>query len=164
MRKRSPERPGATGPGAPGSARWVGRGIDQTNIADPARSVSCPSPLKGDHPADPPPCCWSMGFSRKGTILDIMHRMSATADHRILDEMLDPVGQCLTPEVAARIAALRADRQMQHRLDELAEKNSAGTLTPREVTEYEAYVEALDVIAILQAKARNALKAAGRSK
>ncbi len=78
--------------------------------------------------------------------------------------MLDPVGQCLTPAVASRIAALRADPRMQHRLDELAEKNAEGRLTPREEAEYEACVEALDVIAILQAKARKALKAAGRSK
>lgn len=90
--------------------------------------------------------------------------MAETADYRILDEMLDPVGQCLTPAVAARIAALRADPETQERLDELADKNSEGTLTPRENAEYEAYVEALDVIAILQAKARKALKAAGRSK
>ena len=90
--------------------------------------------------------------------------MGATAEYRILDEMLDPVGRCLTPDVAVRIAALRAGRQTQERLDRLAEKNSDGTLTHREETEYDAYVEALDVIAILQAKARKAMKSAGRSK
>jgi hypothetical protein len=90
--------------------------------------------------------------------------MAATIDHQILDEMLDPVGECFTPDVAARIAALRANPKLQQRLDRLAEKNSEGTLTPREAAEYTAYVEALDVIAILQAKARNALKAPGRSK
>ena len=37
-------------------------------------------------------------------------------------------------------------------------------LTPAEQTEYDAYVEALDVIAILQAKARKVISAAGRSK
>ena len=81
-----------------------------------------------------------------------------------MDEMLDPVGDCLTPEVAARISALRATRQTQDRLDQLAMKNSQGTLTPREEAEYEAYVEALDVIAILQAKARKALRTASRAK
>ena len=78
----------------------------------------------------------------------------AATDHRILDKLLDPVGDCLTPDVAARIAALRATPRTQKRMDTLAEKNSAGTLTPREETEYAAYVEALDVIAILQAKSR----------
>jgi hypothetical protein len=86
------------------------------------------------------------------------------SEYRILDQMLDPVSQCLTPGVAARIAALRAGPKMQQRMDELAEKNSAGTLTRREEAEYQAFVEALDVIAILQAKARNALKAAGRAR
>ena len=90
--------------------------------------------------------------------------MAVTGHHRILNEILDPLGQCLTPAVAARIAALRAGPKTQARLDNLAEKNSEGTLTPREEAEYDAYVEALDVIAILQAKARKALRAAGRAK
>lgn len=90
--------------------------------------------------------------------------MATITDHRILDEVLDPVGQCLTPAVAARIAALRAGPQTQERLDELANRNSEGRLTPSEESEYEAYVEALDVIAILQAKARKVLKSAGRSR
>jgi hypothetical protein len=90
--------------------------------------------------------------------------MSVTAEHRILDKMLDPVGQCFTPDVAARIAALRAGPKTQQRMDELAQRNSAGKLTVREQAEYDAYIEALDVIAILQAKARNALKTNGRGR
>ena len=90
--------------------------------------------------------------------------MAIAADYRILDELLEPVGECLTPDVAARIAGLRAHPQTQDRLDELAEKNAAGKLTRREEAEYEAYVEALDVIAILQAKARKAVEAARRSR
>jgi hypothetical protein len=90
--------------------------------------------------------------------------MATTTDHRILDEMLDPVGECLTPAVAERIASLRASTHTQRRLDELAEKNAEGLLTADEEAEYDAYVEALDVVAILQAKARRALKSAGRSK
>jgi hypothetical protein len=90
--------------------------------------------------------------------------MATTVDHKILDQMLDPVGDCLTPDVAARIAALRASPRTQRRLDELAEKNAEGKLKAGEEAEYEAYVEALDVIAILQAKARRTIKLAGRSK
>jgi hypothetical protein len=90
--------------------------------------------------------------------------MAVATDYRILDELLDPVGECLTPAVAARIAGLRAHRQTQDRLDRLAEKNAAGKLTRREEAEYEAYIEALDVVAILQAKARKALEAPGRSR
>jgi hypothetical protein len=90
--------------------------------------------------------------------------MASSTDHQILDEMLDPVGDCLTPDVAARISALRATRQTQDRLDKLARRNSQGILTPREEADYGAYVEALDVIAILQAKARKSLKPARRAK
>jgi hypothetical protein len=89
--------------------------------------------------------------------------MIQALEHRALDKMLDPLAQCLTQDVAERIAALRATPQTQERLDNLAEKNAEGTLTPRENAEYTAYVEALDVIAILQAQARRALKA-GRPK
>ena len=90
--------------------------------------------------------------------------MALTAQRQILNDMLDPVGECFTPAVAARIAALRADRKTQKRLDELAEKNAEGTLKPAENVEYDAYIEALDVIAILQAKARRSRKSAGRSR
>jgi hypothetical protein len=88
--------------------------------------------------------------------------MAATASYRIFEILLNSVGPCLTPGVAARIAALRASDNLKDRLDELAEKNLAGILTPKESDEYSSYVEALDVIAILQAKAHKALKAAGR--
>jgi hypothetical protein len=90
--------------------------------------------------------------------------MNATARLRILDSLLDPVGQCLTPAVAERIANLPSDPRTQRRLDDLAEKNAAGTLTLRQEAEYKAYVEVLDVIAILQATARKALKSARRTR
>jgi hypothetical protein len=76
----------------------------------------------------------------------------------VLDRMLDPLAQCFTPEVARRIANLRADGAMQRRLNELADKSAAGSLTPDEQAEYRAYVEALDLVGILQAKARAVLK------
>jgi hypothetical protein len=90
--------------------------------------------------------------------------MAATVDRGVLDQVLDPVGRCFTPEVAARIVALRASRRTTQRLGKLAEKNSAGHLTAREEREYSAYVEALDVIAILQAKARNVTEVSGNRK
>jgi hypothetical protein len=90
--------------------------------------------------------------------------MATIIDNEILEEMLDPVGQCLTREVATRIAGLRADQRLQNRLDELAEKNAEKVLTATEDAEYAAYVEALDVMAIFQAVARKTLKPAGRSR
>ena len=83
--------------------------------------------------------------------------MSTTAELAALDRLLDPVRDCLTAEVAARIAALRADAATQDRLDELAGKNAEGTITPGERADYEALVSAGNLIAVLQAKARAAL-------
>jgi len=72
----------------------------------------------------------------------------------LLDRLLDPVGRCLTAEVARNIVDLRADPVAQARIDELADKSTEGQLSGEERTEYEAYVRAIDFIAVLQAKAR----------
>lgn len=78
-------------------------------------------------------------------------------ENTVLDEVLDPVARCFTPDVAREIADLRAGSTLQARLDELAEKANQGELNEEERAQYEAYVEAIDVIAILQAKARKIL-------
>jgi hypothetical protein len=39
----------------------------------------------------------------------------------LLEQALDPLVDCLTPEAARKIAGLRAEPQLQQRLDELAE-------------------------------------------
>jgi hypothetical protein len=77
--------------------------------------------------------------------------------HSPLDRLLDPVAKCLTPDVARRLVALRADPETQARIDDLASKANEGTLSSVERVEYEGYVEAIDVVSILQAKARKIL-------
>ena len=72
-----------------------------------------------------------------------------------LAKILDPVAQCFTPEVAKRVAELRADPAVQARIEELAEKCNEGTITPEEMVEYDAYIQAMDVVAVLQKKARS---------
>jgi hypothetical protein len=81
----------------------------------------------------------------------------ATPDNAILDRLLDPVTDCLTPDAARQLVALRADPQFQERLDTLADKCTEGQLSPDEREEYETYVRAVHLIAILQAKARKLL-------
>ena len=71
--------------------------------------------------------------------------------------MLEPVADILTPEVARGIVDMRADPQLQARLDELASKANDGQLTEAEQQEYEDYVDAIDFIGIFQAKARAVL-------
>jgi hypothetical protein len=79
----------------------------------------------------------------------------------VLDRFLDPVTDCLTPDVAQRIVGIRLDPNMQARLDELAEKANRGQLTDQERADYEEYVEGMDLIGILKAKARKVLERSG---
>jgi hypothetical protein len=75
----------------------------------------------------------------------------------VLEEVFDPLGECLTPEVASKLVALRASPRLQARIDQLAEKCSDGTLTSEERSVYESYVRAINFIGVLQAKARRVL-------
>jgi len=75
-----------------------------------------------------------------------------------LDRFLDPLVDVLTPDVAAKLVALRADDKLQARLDELAEKSNEGQLTEQEGREYDAYLQGITVVSVIQAKARAALR------
>jgi hypothetical protein len=79
--------------------------------------------------------------------------MSTTAIH--LDRLLEPIAGCLSPDVAAKVADLRVDDEMQDRIDFLAQRANEGPLTDEEQEEYAGYVHAIDVITVLQAKARS---------
>lgn len=83
--------------------------------------------------------------------------MSTFTESAALDRMLEPVTGILTPEVARGIVEMRADPQLQARLDELASKANRGQLTESERNEYKDYVDAIDFIGIFQAKARTVL-------
>ena len=76
----------------------------------------------------------------------------------ILNELLAPLGDCLTPEVAQRIVRLRAPEAVQTRIEELATKSTENRLSKLERDEYDALVSAGNFIAILQAKARRLLR------
>jgi hypothetical protein len=77
--------------------------------------------------------------------------------------MLDPLAESLTPAPARVLVDFRADPDAQARIAELAEKCNEGQLTPAEREEYEAYVRAIDLISILQSKARRLLAKARRN-
>ncbi len=82
-----------------------------------------------------------------------------TAGHEanFLVRLLAPIGECMTLEVAKKMAGLRADPDIQARVDELADKCTEGDLTAEERAEYESYVHATRVIGVLQAQARSIL-------
>ena len=87
-----------------------------------------------------------------------MNRTTAT-----LDRLVEPVVRTFTPEVARALINLRADRQLQARMDELAEKCNEGKLTSDEREEYETSIRFANYLVLLQAKARKLLKARERT-
>lgn len=78
-----------------------------------------------------------------------------------LDRFLDPITSVFTPELARRIASLRADDELQAEIATLRDKANAGTLTVDEEAAYRDFVEAVDLISIVQAKARRFLANSG---
>jgi hypothetical protein len=72
-----------------------------------------------------------------------------------LGKFVDPLIRRFIPEVAKHCAELpKPNPEFQARLDELAEKANAGTLSPEEAKEYDKYVEYMDFIALMRLKAR----------
>ncbi len=86
-----------------------------------------------------------------------MRTSTKPIENGILDRMLDPLRECLTPAMARRLVKFRADATIRARVDQLATKCSEGELTPAERREYGAYVRAIHLISVLQSKARMVL-------
>lgn len=74
-----------------------------------------------------------------------------------LDRLVGPLCDCLTPESARRLVALKADPQLQARVNYLAERSREGLLTSEERAEYGDYVSFGTFIAILKSTARQLL-------
>ena len=78
-----------------------------------------------------------------------------------LGQFLDALTETLSPEVARKIVALRTAPDVQARAEELAEKANESALTPAEKAEYKKLVEAVDIVSIIQGKARRFLSQHG---
>jgi hypothetical protein len=74
-----------------------------------------------------------------------------------LDQFVAPLGDCLTPESARRLVAMKADPKLQALVDDLAERHSRRELSPEEEAEYSGYVYFDTFVAILKSKARQFL-------
>ena len=85
--------------------------------------------------------------------------MKSTKSSPVLDRLVAPLGECLTPESARRLLALQADSTLQERVNDLADRHNQGLLTPDEQAEYSKYVSYSTFIAILKSKARQLLTA-----
>jgi hypothetical protein len=83
--------------------------------------------------------------------------MDATNPPGLVDRLVAPLGDCLTPESARRLIALKPDPELQHRMDDMATRHTEGGLTPAEQAEYGRLVSYATFVAILKSKARQLL-------
>ncbi len=79
--------------------------------------------------------------------------------HQAFHRGTAPVFALLTAEQTRQLAELSADPALADRLTELADKANEGDLSPTVRAEYEAYIEANNFLATLQAEARFRLSA-----
>ena len=84
--------------------------------------------------------------------------MQSTAQQAdIASEMLESLVASLTPESLRSFASFQASKRVQVRVDELARKCNAGTMSDTEQAEYEAYVQVGNILSIMKAKAKRTL-------
>ena len=67
----------------------------------------------------------------------------------------------ISPETARHLLDLSFSRSHQQQGDALSQKARAGSLTPAERAELDEFIRVADLLAILQSRARQALKRAG---
>jgi hypothetical protein len=76
----------------------------------------------------------------------------------ILEQLVAIDQRKLSPATARELLEFSFDRSHQERVHVLSGKARGGTLTPAEDQELEEYIHVGDLLAILQAKARQVLK------
>ncbi len=81
----------------------------------------------------------------------------------ILQQLADLEPRSIPPATARKLLELNFSRRQQKRASLLSEKAQEGTLTPSEEDELDEYIRVADLLAILQSRARRALKAANPS-
>lgn len=84
--------------------------------------------------------------------------MPQNTDFATLQRLLRPLRREFTVQLADALVRLKADPEVQTRYDQLADKNTLSTLTPRERAELESLVRANSLLAVLKAEARAFLK------
>ncbi len=87
--------------------------------------------------------------------------MNDTPTPGMLDELLEPLSHCLDTDSARRVAEFRIAPRVQERIRTLAERANDGLLRDEERLEYEALINAADIITILKLKAERSLRSNG---
>ena len=94
-------------------------------------------------------CFHSFPFPGHGAIMSIV-----SEPHEAFHRGTAPIFALLTPEQTEKLSNLQVDSALDERLAELARKANEGGLAPAERAEYEGYIEANNLLAVLQAEAR----------
>jgi len=79
----------------------------------------------------------------------------------ILDQLADLDVRSISPETAQTLLKLRFDEFHHERFNLLTAKAREASLTPSEQEDLDEYIQTADILAIVQSKARQALKSAG---
>lgn len=80
--------------------------------------------------------------------------MSASATNDVIENVISAVGGCLDVPSAEALLRLRAQEQLQARIEDLAGRCTEGQLSAEEREEYESLVRLGNFVAVLQARAR----------
>ena len=75
----------------------------------------------------------------------------------ILDQMLQPATDQMPPDFARKLLDLRASPELLTRIENLRAKANSGEISHDDELEYKEFVEAVDIISLLQNKARKIL-------
>ena len=79
----------------------------------------------------------------------------------MLEQIAGLDAKSISPETARHLLDLSFSRSHQQQVDALSQKARAGSLTPAERAELDEFIRVADLLAILQSRARQALKRAG---
>lgn len=85
--------------------------------------------------------------------------MSHVIDDSAFDRATEPLFRLLTNEQLAQLTSLVRDQRLESRVAELASKAQHDELSQKERAEYEGYVRANNLIAVVQGIARRSLTA-----
>ena len=82
----------------------------------------------------------------------------------MLEQIADLDARSISPATARHLLELSFSRSHQQQVDALSQKAREGSLTPAERAELDEFIHVADLLAILQSRARQALKRAGLTK
>jgi hypothetical protein len=85
------------------------------------------------------------------------------ADIQILGRLLELEGQKLSPEKAQLVLSINFSPEDRKQIEELGEKSNEGTLTGDEKDLYFAYMRVINLLTVLQSRARLALRKLGKT-